>query len=204
MQSSAVPPLGRRLLVFKFCFFRCEINVDLRGSSRNRTDVRDTRSRHFIHTLGLSMLSSSGGTSCLIYVLRSVGRFRFTPGGVLLAGPALPDLLFLGCRGPIPLRPRGREERCRCRWHLYVTWVETGPSCTGACSHKLLYPVETRLPPKFWDARRYQTVLSMTVVYTYHEPGGKFTSCWRERALFPCELERKSPDRCPLLPSSFR
>lgn len=40
----------------------------------------------------------------------------------LVSSAGLWDFLFRGCPRPF-LRPRRPEERCRCRWRLYVIWV---------------------------------------------------------------------------------
>lgn len=81
-----------------------------------------------LHRLGPLLARPTGGTIQRYFnVLRRRGRhyvlrpvlWRFCSERRKLRS----DILFQGYRVPIPLRPRRREERCRCRWRPYVTLV---------------------------------------------------------------------------------
>ena len=93
----------------------------------NRRPTQFTK--HIFHRLvpSLSIWENLFGHAVLRLtgpIPRSLSRHhlpgRSTPnngGNYIVCG-----FLFLACRGPF-LRPRGREERRRCRWRLYVTWI---------------------------------------------------------------------------------
>lgn len=55
--------------------------------------------------------------SALRFTSRALTVFQLVSGPLTFF-----SLLFLGAKDPF-LMPRGREKPCRCRWHLYVTWI---------------------------------------------------------------------------------
>lgn len=198
----------------------------LGGGAGNRTRVRNTSScRLFTGLVHLFYRPQDGSSDAKLYDLVTRSALRFTPSASASSvlrpvARRFPSVLFLGARTPF-LTPRGREERCRCRWRLYVTWVLNWSLVHQCLQLQASVPRRSLVAPKLVGClvnqvfKELQPPVARRLINIYHAQARKFTSgdrgvfqgeaCWGweapfsplDRANRPGSRRRRPSGCCP-------